>query len=174
MFQSLVEGREVPWSLCVKDVPEDKKQDLDYIIEQLDWEKNVDTHFKENNYLEPIVADSGEGWEDLWIVYGLVDGKQLFSAKELTIQPGASCTLKDPGASGWTTVQGKGTIGSLNLQTPAMIRFGQETEDEVFITYEAATRGVKITNTGSEPLVSLRYFGPDVHASVPDVGDYKK
>ena len=65
------------------------------------------------------------------------------------------------------------TMGSLNLQTPAMIRFGQETEDEVFITYEAATRGVKITNTGSEPLVSLRYFGPDVHPSVPNVGDYK-
>ncbi len=55
MFQSLVEGREVPWSLLVKDVPKDKHQDLDFIIEQLDWEKNVDTHFKEHNYLEPIV-----------------------------------------------------------------------------------------------------------------------
>ncbi len=65
-------------------------------------------------------------------------------------------------------------MGSLNLQTPAMIRFGQETEDEVFITYEAATRGVSITNTGSEPLVGLRYFGPDVHPTVPNVGDYKK
>ena len=44
-----------------------------------------------------------------------------------------------------------------------MIRFGEETEDEVFITHEAATRGVEIENTGSEPLVGLRYFGPDVH-----------
>ena len=34
-----------------------------------------------------------------------------------------------------------------------MIRFGQETEDEVFITNEAATAGVEIENTGSEPLV---------------------
>ncbi|HUS38004.1 MAG TPA: hypothetical protein VMX74_01055, partial [Pirellulales bacterium] len=32
MFQSLVEGREVPWSLLVKDVPPDKHQDLDFII----------------------------------------------------------------------------------------------------------------------------------------------
>src|SRR5665213_1462399 len=39
MFQSLVEGREVPWSLLVKDVPKEKHQDLDFIIEQLDWEK---------------------------------------------------------------------------------------------------------------------------------------
>ena len=174
MYQSLVEGREVPWSLCVKDVPEDKKYDLDFIIAQLDWEKNVDTHFKEHTYLEPIAASQGAGWVDKWTNYGLIDGKQLFSAKELTVEPGARCTIKDPGASGWITVQGKGTLGKLNLQTPAMIRFGAETEDEVFITFEAAAAGIEIVNTGSEPLVSLRYFGPDVHAKVPNVGDYKK
>jgi len=174
MFQSLVEGREVPWSLLVKDVPEDKHQDLDFIIDQLDWEKNVDPNFKDNNYLEPIAADQGEGWVDRWIVYGQVDGRQLFSAKELTVEPGAKCTLQDPGASGWITVQGKGRMGSLDLQTPVMIRFGQETEDEVFISHEAATAGVEIENTGSEPLVGLRYFGPDTFDSVPAVGDYKK
>jgi len=175
MFQSIVEGRYVPWSLLVKDVPADKHQDLDFIISMLDWEKNVDTHFKEHNYLEPIVdkKTSGEGYTDKWVVYGLVDGKQLFSAKELTLQPGAKCVLKDPGASGWITVQGKGRIGKLNLQTPAMIRFGEETEDEVFISHEAATAGVEIENTGSEPLVGLRYFGPDTHKKVPLVGDYK-
>jgi hypothetical protein len=173
MFQSLVEGREVPWSLLVKDVPKDKHQDLDFIIEQLDWEKNVDTHFKDSNYLEPITAASGEGWVDKWIVYGRVDGAQLFSARELTIAPGKKCTLEDNAASGWLTVQGKGRIGKLPLQTPAMIRFGAETEDEVFITHEAATRGVEIENTGSEPLVGLRYFGPDVFGKLPNVGDYK-
>jgi hypothetical protein len=171
MYQSLVEGREVPWSLLVKDMPADKHQDLDFIVGQLDWEKNVDPNFKANNFLEPLLADSGDGWEDRWIVYGLVDGQQLFSAKELTLQPGARCVLQDPGASGWLTVQGKGTMGSLNLQTPAMIRFGALTEDEVFITHEAANRGVAIHNTGSEPLVGLRYFGPDTFAKVPNVGD---
>jgi hypothetical protein len=55
-----------------------------------------------------------------------------------------------------------------------MIRFGQETEDEVFISHSAATAGVEIENTGSEPLVGLRYFGPDVHPSVPNVGDAGK
>jgi hypothetical protein len=107
-------------------------------------------------------------------VYGLVDGKQLFSARELTIDPGAKCTIRDPGASGWITVQGKGRMGKLNLQTPAMIRFGAQTEDEVFISFEAAARGVAIENTGSEPLVGLRYFGPDTFSSVPGVGDHKK
>jgi len=174
MYQSLVEGREVPWALLVKDMPEEKHQDLDFIIDQLDWEKNVDTHFKEHNYLEPIVAEQEENWVDRWIVYGQVDGKQLFSAKELTLQPGAKCTLIDPGASSWITVQGSGRIGSLDLQTPAMIRFGALTEDEVFISHEAATTGVEIENTGSEPLVGLRYFGPDTFDTVPEVGGYRK
>jgi hypothetical protein len=176
MFQSIVEGRYVPWSLLVKDVPADKHQDLDFIISQLDWSKNVDTHFKDHNYIEPIVDKkaSGDGYTDRWIVYGTIDGQQLFSAKELTVEPGCKCTLKDPGASGWITVQGKGRIGKLALQTPAMIRFGEETEDEVYISFEAATQGVEIENTGSEPLVGLRYFGPDVHKKLPNVGDHKK
>lgn len=172
MYQSIVEGRYVPWSLLVKDMPEEKHQDLDFIVGQLDWDKNVDTHFKNSNYLEPIrdEAKSGDGFEDLWIVYGTVDGEQLFSAKELTIQPGAKCTLKDPGASSWITVQGRGRIGSLDLQTPAMIRFGQNTTDEVFISHTAATAGVVIENTGTEPLVGLRYFGPNIHDNLPKAG----
>lgn len=174
MFQSIVEGRYVPWSLLVKDMPAEKHQDLDFIIGQLDWEKNVDPNFMDNNYLEPITADKGAGWQDDWVVYGRVDGDQLFSSKRLTLEPGAKCMLKDPGASGWITVQGKGRIGKLGLQTPTMIRFGAETTDEVFISYEAATRGIEVENTGTEPLVGLRYFGPDVFKSVPNVGDYKK
>jgi hypothetical protein len=174
MFQNIVEGRYVPWSLLVKDVPKEKHKDLDFIIGQLDWEKNVDTHFKVSNYLEPIVdrERSGDGYTDQWIVYGTVDGQQLFSAKELTVEPGAKCTLKDRGASGWITVQGRGRIGKLNLQTPAMIRFGEESEDEVFITHAAATGGVEVENTGSEPLVGLRYFGPNVHENLPKTGEH--
>jgi hypothetical protein len=175
MFQSIVEGRYVPWSLLVKDMPKDKHHDLDFIIGQLDWDKNVDTHFKDSNYIEPIVdkEKSGPGYTDRWIVYGTIDGKQLFSAKELTVEPGAKCILKENCASGWITVQGKGRIGKLALQTPAMIRFGENTEDEVFISYHAASNGVEVENTGSEPLVGLRYFGPDAHPNLPKNGAWK-
>ena len=55
-----------------------------------------------------------------------------------------------------------------------MIRFGQETEDEVFISHDAAQRGVEVENLGSEPLVGLRYFGPDTFDKLPNVGDYRK
>src|SRR5207253_2750575 len=176
MYQSLVEGRPVPWSLLVKDVPKEKHQDIDYLVNQLDWEGNVDPNFKDHHYLEPITDGGSEdkGWVDKWIVYGKVDGQELFSAKELTIQPGVSVTIKDNGASGLIAVQGSGTIGTLNLQTPVMIRVGELTEDEVFISYETARVGVKFTNTGSELLVTLRYFGPDTNPDAPNVGDHKR
>jgi hypothetical protein len=172
MFQSLVEGRAVPWSLLVKDMPKEKHKDLDFIIGQLDWEKNVDTHFKESNYLEPILDEkrSDKGVHDRWIVYGQVDGRQLFSAKELTLEPGAKITVKDAGASGWITVQGEGRVGVHDVATPTLIRFGEMTSDELFISADAAAAGYTVENTGPGPLVSLRYFGPDVHTDLPKHG----
>jgi hypothetical protein len=66
------------------------------LVEQLDWKGNTDPHFKDNHYLEPMpVADTrSEGCTDRWIVYGKVDGEQLFTAKELTVDP-RRCTIKD-------------------------------------------------------------------------------
>ena len=173
MYQSLVEGRPVPRSLLTKDFPEDKHDDLEYLVEALDWEGNVNPNFKDSHYLEPVVAAEDDGWCDRWIVYGTVGGQQLFTAKELTVQPGAKCTITDRGAYGWITMQGEGRIGNLRLQTPAMIRFGEMTEDEVFVTARAAAEGVQIENTGTEPLVSLRYFGPDAQPDAPEVGAHK-
>lgn len=176
MYQSMVEGRPVPWGLLVKDVPPERHRDLDYLIDQLNWEENVDPSFKDHHYLEPIpTADtSGEGYTDRWVVYGKVDGQELFSAKELTVNPGVKVTMKDNGAYGLITVQGAGWIGKLRLQTPAMIRFGELTEDEVFVTHDAARAGVMFENSGSEPLVTLRYFGPDTNPQAPRVGDYRR
>jgi hypothetical protein len=176
MYQSMVEGRRVPWELLVKDVPEAYHHDLEYLVDQLDWEKNVDPEFKAHNYLEPIVrsGSQAEGFVDKWIVYGTLDGKQLFSACELTIYPGRSTTIKDPGAYGLTVVQGSGTIGGLDVDSPNFIRFGEVTKDEVFVTAHRASKGVSFKNTGSEPFVSLRYFGPDTHANLPKVGDHLK
>ncbi len=175
MYQSMVEGRRVPWELLVKDVPEAHHHDLDYLIEQLDWPKNVEPEFKKRNYLEPMVRSGGEsaGYADRWIVYGRVDGEQLFSACELTIEPGRSVTVKDPGAYGLVVVQGNGLIGKLAVDSPNYIRFGEVTEDEVFVTAKRAAEGVSFRNNGSEPFVSLRYFGPDTHADLPEVGSHR-
>ena len=176
MYQSMVEGRAVPWHLLTKDMPKEKHHDIDFIVNQLDWDGNINPNFKDSHYLEPIaVADTeSEGYVDRWVVYGKIDGEELFSAKELTINPGVKVTIKDRGAYGLITVQGTGKIGKHALQTPAMIRFGELTDDEVFVSHEAAVQGVTFENTGLEPLVSLRYFGPHTNIDAPAIGDYRK
>ena len=132
---------------------------------------------KDNHYLEPIpAADTRkEGFVDRWIVYGKINGEQLFTAKELTIDPGAKSVIKDNGAYGLTVVQGKGRMNKLRLDCPKMIRFHELTEDEVFCSEPAARAGVIFENTSEvEPLVVLRYFGPDVNPEAPDLGPYRK
>lgn len=177
MFQSMVEGRPVPRSLLTQDVPEDKHWDLEFIADLADWEANTDPEFKKHHYIEPIpVADTeSEGYVDRWVVYGTVQGEQKFSARELTVAPGAKCTIKDAGAYGLIVTQGHGRIGKLEIDCPSLIRFGQMTQDEVFVSHEAATAGVTFENLSkTDPLVTLRYFGPDVHKDMPSVGDHLK
>lgn len=163
MYQSMVGDRAVSRDLLVKDVPPGKKEDLDYLVEQLDWEGNVNPHFKQTHYREPVTVAGGptEAFEDRSVVYGPIGGESLFSARELTIRPGGRAVIRDGAASGLIAVQGHGRIGPLPLAAPVQIRFGEPTEDEVFITHEAACRGVEVINTGVQPLVTLRYFGPD-------------
>jgi len=40
--------------------------------------------------------------------------------------------------------------------------------------HNAAWPGVVGKGDGGEPLVSLRYFGPNVHKSTPKIGDHRK
>jgi hypothetical protein len=177
MFQSMVDGRLVERSLLVQDVPKEKHEDLDFLVDLVDWERNTDSEFKKKHFIEPIpVSDSeSEGYVDKWVVYGTIGGQQRFSAKELTVMPGARCTIRDSGAYGLIVTQGHGSIGKTSLDCPSLIRFGQMTEDEVFVSFAAATEGVTFENPSpTDPLVTLRYFGPDVHSDMPEVGDHSR
>ena len=116
-----------------------------------------------------------EGFVDRWIVYGRIKKQQFFTAKELTVDPGAKCTIKDKGAYGLICTQGKGTINGQPLNSPKLIRFVELTEDEYFCTEAGAKAGVTFENTSAtEPLVCLRYFGPEVNPDAPEMGAYRK
>ena len=162
MFQSMVEGRYVPWDLLVKDVPPEHHHDLDYLISMLDWDANVDPEFGKHNLFHPTpVKDEAEmkdgGYSEQWIVYST----GYYSAKELTVLPGRSVTIRDAAAYGLIVVQGWGAIGKMEVETPALIRFGEMTKDELFVTAPAAKRGVVVTNrSDKESLVMLKHFGP--------------
>ncbi len=162
MFQSMVEGRAVPWDLLVKDVPPEHHHDLDYILGMLDWEANVDPCFAEHRRTFPKpAADEAEmadaGYRSVWVTYGT----NWYSAKELTIFPGRTAFIKDAAAYGLIVTQGIGMIGCMEVETPSLIRFGEMTKDELFVTAPAAQAGVRVANrSDKEPLVILKHFGP--------------
>jgi len=70
-------------------------------------------------------------------------------------------TIKDAAAYGMILTQGYGLFGKHDVETPSLIRYGQMTQDELFVTAQAAADGVVITNKSkTEPLVMLKHFGP--------------
>jgi hypothetical protein len=172
MFQSMVEGRPVPWSLLVKDVPPENHHDLDYIIDMLDWEGNVDPEFGAHRkvFPKPVKPEAemkGEGYSEMWITYGTPH----YSAKELTVFPGRTVTIKDAAAYGLIVVQGFGSMGKTDVETPSLIRFGEMTKDELFVSAAAAGRGVVVKNSSDkENLVILKHFGP----GNPDAAQFVK
>jgi hypothetical protein len=163
MFQSMVDGRPVPWELLVKDVPREHHRDLDYILDMLDWDANLDPEFAKHRLchplpVEPEAAMKEAGYSEQWIAYS----RPHYSAKELTVFPGRSVTIRDSAAYGLIVVQGSGSVGTMDLETPSMIRYGQMTQDELFVAAAAAQEGVKVANRGgAENLVILKHFGPD-------------
>jgi hypothetical protein len=162
MFQSEVDGRIVPWELLTKDVPREHHKDLDYLVELLDWNANVNPTFAADNRVFPkpvkrFEETEAEGYREVWVSYGT----GWYSAKELTVLPKRAVTISDGAAYGIILTQGYGTFGPLHVSTPSMIRFGQMTEDELFVTAEAAKNGVRIENLSeTDPLVILKHFGP--------------
>lgn len=162
MFQSEVDGRIVDWSLLVKDVPEAQHQDLDYIINMLDWDQNVNPEFGKSNKcfptpVKPVAETEKLGYREVWVTYGT----KFYSAKELTVLPGQTVTITDAEAYGCIVVQGHGSLGRQPVSAPTMIRFGELTEDEYFVTKAAANKGVVVQNKSiSDPLVVLKHFGP--------------
>lgn len=162
MYQSLVNEAIIPEELLWNGTPKDRKGDFDQLIEVLDWELNVDPQIMENRFMaprpvRPMDQMNSEGYIENWICYKSV----AFSAKELTVLPGETVTIEDSAAYGMIMMQGRGKMGVWEVETPALIRYGQKTNDEFFVSESAAKQGVKIVNNStSDPIVMLKHFGP--------------
>lgn len=163
MYQSLTGDQIVPRELLWKDTPPNKMNDVDHLLAVIDWDLNVDADFVQHRFMRPKpVAPPSEtqaaGYLENWICYR----STAFSAKELTVLPGRTVTVKDGAAYGMIMMQGHGTMGAWQVETPTMIRYGQLTCDEFFVTEGAAKEGVTITNPSrTDPIVMLKHFGPD-------------
>ena len=172
MYQSVAGDKVIPEELLWKDSPEDQRGNIDYLVDVIDWEQNTDPEFRAKHFAPPIPVRPldemrAEGFEERWIAYMSKD----FSAKELTVLPGASVTISDGGPYGMILMQGHGTMGVWNIETPTLIRYGQLTNDEFFVSAAAAKEGVTITNpSDADPIVMLKHFAPDAHDNMPEIG----
>ena len=135
--------------------PDDKKDDIDYIFGLLDWQANIDPNYKKTYFRPPVMLRKNDQYEEKWISYG----NEYIAAKELTIYPGQTVEIEDNFAYGCILVQGNGFFGGYKCETPTLLRFGQMSSDEFFVSEKTAKDGVKITNASKfEDLVILKHF----------------
>ncbi|MBE6535283.1 MAG: hypothetical protein E7677_01490 [Ruminococcaceae bacterium] len=166
MYQSVLYGghcvsEDLLWKNCPAE--EREKQNFDYLVDVIDWEKNVDPNFSKNRFMKPKTIAENEDYTEEWICYKC----ETVCAKRLTVNPGKSAIIKDAAAYGLILLQGRGTFGVWELETPTLIRYGELTNDEFFVTEAAAQGGIKITNTSStEPIVMLKHFAKNPELAV--------
>lgn len=156
MYQSVLYGEHcVPTNLLWKNCPEEELGNFDYLMDVIDWDLNVDPDFAKNRFMKPVVITDNDDYTEEWICYKC----EKVSAKRLTVKPGKTAVIKDAAAYGFILIQGKGTFGEWSIETPTLIRYGELTNDEFFVTEKAATDGVVIKNTSeTEELVMLKHF----------------
>ncbi len=163
MYESLTHDQLVSEELLWKDVPPEKKGDVDILMEIIDWELNVDPDFHQKHFMRPkpvknIEKMKDEGYIENWICYK----SNAFSAKELTVFPQMKVKIQDNAAYGMIMTQGHGKMEHWKIETPTLIRYGQLTNDEFFLSEDAAKQGIVIENfSETEPLVMLKHFGPN-------------
>lgn len=161
MYQSvLLNGQMVSEDLLWKNCPTDKIGSYDYLLDVIDWDKNIDPNFHKYNYMapkpvRPIEEMKDSGYIEEWICYKC----DCVSAKRLTVLPGQTITSIDNAPYGLICLEGHGKFGKWDIESPTLIRYGQLTHDEYFVTEKAAKGGVKIQNLSStEPIVILKHF----------------
>ena len=119
----------------VENVPADRRQDIEYVLDLMDWEKNVDPHYREHYFRPPIPCERhDEGITANWIVHA----NPYIAAKETTVLPRRTVRLKEAAAFGCIIVQGFGTIGVHDAEAAGMLRFGQLSGDEFFVSEKTA------------------------------------
>jgi len=161
MYQSvLMNGQVVGEELLWKNTPEAEKGNYEYLLEVIDWDLNVDPDFYKHRFMapkpiKPFAEMTADGYIEEWICYKC----ESASAKRLTILPGKTVTIKDSAPYGLICLQGHGKFGVWDIESPALIHYGQLTNDEFFVTEKAAKEGITIVNqSNSDPIVILKHF----------------
>jgi hypothetical protein len=155
VFENITCGEIYQRDFLVENLPEEDRDNLDKVMALLDWDKNVDPNYKKHYFRQPVVICDNEQYTEKWIAYG----NPYIAAKELTVKPGQTVTIYDETAYGCILVQGWGKLEDTDCAAATMLRFGQLSQDEFFISGDRAVKGLTVTNRSScEPLVMLKHF----------------
>lgn len=171
----LSDGTQIPTDALWKDVHPDDKAALgvNAVVEQVDWELTADVNFAENYRIVPVVRHEQEGvGKEEWIYYGSDHPK--FTGTKITVEPGKTFVTQDKGVYAVFVWDGEGTFGGLPIKGTAS-RVGDHKQNELLVTCERATKPLEIVNTGTEPLLLIKFFGPDINKEgLPLVKAYRK
>lgn len=164
VYENIASGEVYDYDFLVENCPEDKKHNLEYVMSLLDWEKNVDPHYRKHYFRPPVACPNSDGrYAEKWVAYA----NDYVAAKELTVQPGQKVVVSDGAAYGCIIIQGHGRFGAYDAEASVMLRFGQPSNDEFFVSEAAAKQGVVIENRSRfQPMVILKHFGPN-HPDMP-------
>ena len=164
MLQALNAGTIISKELLWKDVRDEDRELYGerFILELIDWDENGDPFFYENHHLtpQPVEGSPREGAEEHWVYYD----STKFSGKRLVVSPGASVVTEDRGVHNVFVWSGSGTYGGIDVEG------GNPERDELLVTHDRAVGGVEVRNNGSEDLLAIKFFGPDVNPDVPMIG----
>ena len=164
VYENIASGEVYDYDFLVENCPEAKKRNLEYVMSLLDWEKNVDPHYRKHYFRPPVACPNSDGrYAEKWVAYA----NDYIAAKELTVQPGQKVVVSDGAAYGCIIIQGHGKFGAYDAEASVMLRFGQPSNDEFFVSEAAAKQGVVIENRSRfQPMVILKHFGPN-HPDMP-------
>jgi len=162
MFQALNAGTVISKDLLYKDISDEDRETLAERapLRWVDWEANGDPDFYANRHITPVPIVSEPGVDEAWIFCGT----SKFSGKRLRLAPGASVTSVEKGVYNLLAWRGTATVGGVE------VRGGVVGDDELLVVHSAATQPHEIVNTGSEDLVLIKFFGPDINDDAPAAG----
>lgn len=156
IMENVTMGEVNPGNLLTDCQPAEEKGDIDALFAQIDWEESTRADYKQKYFRAPKpLPETQKGLSEQWVAYA----NEWIAAKEVTVTPGAKIKLADQACYCALVVQGHGSFGVFECEAPGVLRFGEVSGDEFFVSEDAAKKGIVIENTSSyEPLIILQNF----------------
>lgn len=167
IMENVTMGEVNPHNLLTDCTPEEEKDDVEALFNQIDWTESTLPNYKEKYFRRPKqLPKTQEGLIEKWVAYA----NEWVAAKEVTIAPETEIKLTDQACYCALVVQGHGTFGIYECEAPDLLRYNQPSGDEFFVSEATAKEGIIIKNKSLyEPLVILQNFAnnnPEVPTTV--------